>query len=224
MVLGTSPFLGAPLNSTYPVHRNVLSYGADPSGTLPSTAAIQAAINDGGTVNIDSDSGGSFSYSYPNLRNTTGRGPSFGSTLTPAAVYLPPGTYLLDAPLQLWVGTVLVGDAVSPPVLAVSAGFSSSAAGNYVIRGKEPNLPATNGFFVGLRDVVVDSKAYAGDEELVLLDWTVSQGTQLARVRFEMPPGARHVGMRYVLFSFVSPPPFFFSPSVWEGGTGSRSG
>ncbi|KKY28220.1 putative exo-beta [Diplodia seriata] len=189
---------------TYPVHRNVLSYGADPSGTLPSTAAIQAAINDGCTVNIDSDSGGSFSYSYPALRNTTGRGPSFGSTLTPAAVYLPPGTYLLDAPLQLWVGTVLVGDAVSPPVLAVSAGFSSSAAGNYVIRGKEPNLPATNGFFVGLRDVVVDSKAYAGDEELVLLDWTVSQGTQLARVRFEMPPGGRHVGMSNVILNDLS--------------------
>ncbi|KAF9636830.1 Pectin lyase fold/virulence factor [Lasiodiplodia theobromae] len=185
---GTTPFLGAPLNTTYPVHRNVLNYGADPSGTHSSTGAIQAAINAGGTFNGDDGT----AYYYPNLRNTSTRGAAFGSTLTPAVVYLPPGTYLLDGPVQLWIGTVLVGDAVSPPVLKVSPDF---AGNGYVLYGKDPGLPGTNGFFVGLRDVVVDSRAYASEEKLVLLDWTLSQGTQLKGVRFEMPQGGKHVGL-----------------------------
>lgn len=182
----TAPFLPYPLNATYPPHRNALAYHADPTGRTPSTAAIQSAIDHGGVL-------------APHLRNTTNRGPSFSSTLTPAIVYLPPGTYLLDAPLQLWVGTVLVGDAVDPPTLKVAPGWARGQ--RYVVRGKEPGLPGTNGFFVGMRNVVVDSTGVDGTRDLVLVDWTVSQGTQLANVRFEMPVGGRHVGLRYVSFS-----------------------
>lgn len=187
----------------------MLNYGADPSGTHSSTGAIQAAINAGGTF-TSSDDG--TSYYYPNLRNTSTRGAAFGSTLTPGIVYLPPGTYLLDGPVQLWIGTVLVGDAVSPPVLKVSPEFAGSG---YVLYGKDPGLPGTNGFFVGLRDVVVDSRAYASEEKLVLLDWTLSQGTQLKGVRFEMPQGGKHVGLRYVLFFSCLPFPCVFT---WIGG------
>ncbi|EOD47062.1 putative exo-beta- - protein [Neofusicoccum parvum UCRNP2] len=97
--LGTSPFLPPPFNTTYPVARNALSFGADPTGGVPSTSALQAAIDHGGP------------FAPPALRNTSFRGPDFDSTLFPAVVYLPPGTYLVDAPLQLWTGTVLAGDA-----------------------------------------------------------------------------------------------------------------
>ncbi|GME53836.1 exo-beta-protein [Neofusicoccum parvum] len=177
--LGTSPFLPPPFNTTYPVARNALSFGADPTGGVPSTSALQAAIDHGGP------------FAPPALRNTSFRGPDFGSTLFPAVVYLPPGTYLVDAPLQLWTGTVLAGDAVSPPVLKVAAGF----AGDVVVSGREPRLPGTNGFFVGLRDVVIDSTAVEAGRGLVLVDWTVSQGTQVSGVRFEMPVGGAHVGL-----------------------------
>ncbi|KAL1632349.1 hypothetical protein SLS56_003764 [Neofusicoccum ribis] len=165
--------------TTYPVARNALSFGADPTGGVPSSSALQAAIDHGGP------------FAPPALRNTSFRGPEFGSTLFPAVVYLPPGTYLVDAPLQLWTGTVLAGDAVSPPVLKVAPGF----AGDVVVSGREPRLPGTNGFFVGLRDVVIDSTAVEAGRGLVLVDWTVSQGTQLSGVRFEMPIGAAHVGL-----------------------------
>lgn len=101
---------------------------------------------------------------------------------------------MLDAPLQLWIGTVIVGDVVAPPVLRVVEGF----VGECVVCGREPGLPGTNGFYIGLKNVVVDSTAVGAEEELVLVDWTVSQGTQLTGVSFVMPAGGRHVGLRYV--------------------------
>ncbi|KAK7733378.1 hypothetical protein SLS57_000393 [Botryosphaeria dothidea] len=174
-----SPFLPPLINQTYPVHRNVLDHYADPNGFFPSTSAIQAAINYGGP------------YLPSTFRNTSTRGAEFASTLFPAIVYLPPGTYVLDAPLQLWIGTVIVGDVVAPPVLRVVEGF----VGECVVCGREPGLPGTNGFYIGLKNVVVDSTAVGAEEELVLVDWTVSQGTQLTGVSFVMPAGGRHVGL-----------------------------
>ena len=46
-------------------------------------------------------------------RNTNG----LGTTGQPAVVYVPAGIYILDTPLQLYVGTVLMGNPLSPPVL-----------------------------------------------------------------------------------------------------------
>ena len=42
---------------------------------------------------------------------------SLGTTGQAAVVYIPPGMYVLDSPLQLYVGTVLMGDPTNPPTL-----------------------------------------------------------------------------------------------------------
>ncbi len=49
----------------------------------------------------------------PYSRNTN----SLGTTGQPAVVYVPAGTYILKSPIQLYVGTVLMGNPLSPPVL-----------------------------------------------------------------------------------------------------------
>jgi len=117
----------------------------------------------------------------------------YGTTGQPAVVYLPSGTYLLQNPLQLYIGTVFVGDAVNPPVLKVASGFG----GDHVIYGKDPRYGGTINFYIGLKNVIIDSTAVDPSKNLVLLDWTVSQATQITNVVFQMPNySTGHIGMR----------------------------
>lgn len=115
-----------------------------------------------------------------------------GTTGQPAIVYIPKGTYLLHGSLQLYVGTVLVGDPLNPPVLKAAAGFPN----DHVIFGKDPNQGGTVNFYIGLKNVIIDSTAVNGAQKITLLDWTVSQGTQLTNVVFQMPNfSTGHVGV-----------------------------
>lgn len=49
------------------------------------------------------------------------------STITPALVYFPPGTYLISAPLVQLYYTQFVGDAVTVPTIKAAAGFKGIA-------------------------------------------------------------------------------------------------
>jgi hypothetical protein len=60
---------------------------------------------------------------------------SLGTTGQPAVVYLPAGTYTISSPLQLYVGTVLMGNPLSPTIIKASSDFQ----GNTLIFGKDPN-------------------------------------------------------------------------------------
>jgi glucan 1,3-beta-glucosidase len=106
-----------------------------------------------------------------------------GTTGQPAVVYIPSGTYLMEGSLQLYVGTVLVGDPINPPVLKASANFPN----DHIIYGKDPNQGGTVNFYLALKNVIIDSTNVDKDQTLGLLDWTVSQATQLANVVFNMP-------------------------------------
>ncbi len=76
----------------------VLTYQSD-------TAAINAAISAGSRCGQGCDS----------------------STTTPALVYFPPGTYLISTPLIQLYYTQFVGDAVTPPTIKATAGFTGIA-------------------------------------------------------------------------------------------------
>ena len=117
---------------------------------------------------------------------------SMGTTGQPAIVYLPGGTYLLKNALQMYVGTVIVGDPTNPPVLKAMSGFPNG----HMIYAKDPGFQGTTNFYVGLKNVVLDSMAVHPDQRITLLDWTVSQATQLTNVEFKMPIGAiAHMGL-----------------------------
>ncbi|GMG41053.1 unnamed protein product [Aspergillus oryzae var. brunneus] len=101
------------------------------------------------------------------------------------------GTYLLQTSLQLFTGTVLVGDPSNPPVLKAASGYSL----DHIVYAKDPNHEGTNNFYIGIKNIVLDSTGVDSAKSLSLLDWTVSQATQLANVAFHMPTGSKHTGL-----------------------------
>lgn len=115
-----------------------------------------------------------------------------GSTGQPAIVYLPGGTYRLDKCLQFYLGTVLIGDPTNPPIIQASGNFGF----DHIVFAKDPNYGGTVNFYIGLKNVVIDSRKVDPNKRIVLLDWTVSQSTQLTNVVFQMPQGAEgHIGL-----------------------------
>ncbi|KAF1809958.1 pectin lyase-like protein [Eremomyces bilateralis CBS 781.70] len=139
-------YIGIPKD--YRVVRDVVrDFGADNTGTQCASAAIQRAINAGG------ERGPS--------RSTT----SYGTTGKPAVVYFPQGTYLMDGSIQLYAGTVLIGDL------------------------------RMHNFYIGMKNLVIDSVDVDPGRELTLLDWTLSQATLLENVVFNMAKNSSHRGI-----------------------------
>ncbi|KAL4975212.1 pectate lyase superfamily protein-domain-containing protein [Aspergillus desertorum] len=139
------------------VFRNAITdYGANHAGQSDASSAIKKAI---GGMNARSS------------RDAHAMGP----TAQPAIVYLPGGTYLLKAALQLYVGTVLVGNPTSPPVLKAARGF----AGDHIIYGKHPKFGGTTNFYIGMKNLVLDPKGPNSNLPMSLPDWTVSQHVSL---------------------------------------------
>ncbi|RQM07058.1 hypothetical protein DH86_00000204, partial [Scytalidium sp. 3C] len=155
---GESSFMESSYKGNYKVFRNVVTdFGADNTGNSDASAAIQRAINAGASNGPARTSN------------------SMGTTGQPAMVYIPPGTYLMDGSLQLYVGTVLIGDALNPPTLKASSSFGN----DHIIYGKDPNQGGTVNFYLGIKNLVIDSTSVPTSKSLALLDWTVSQATQL---------------------------------------------
>ncbi|KAF7139730.1 hypothetical protein CNMCM5793_007665 [Aspergillus hiratsukae] len=85
----------------------------------------------------------------------------------------------------------IVGDALNPPTLKASANLPS----DHIIYGKDPSLGGTINFYIGFKNVIIDSTSVAASKSITLLDWTVSQATQLTNVVFNMPTYSNHVGV-----------------------------
>lgn len=98
----------------------------------------------------------------------------------------------MKSSLQLFVGTVIIGDPTDPPVLKATSDF----ADDHIIYGKDPNFGGTINFYIGIKNIIIDSTDIDVDNSITLLDWTVSQATQLTNVGFNMPNySTGHVGL-----------------------------
>ncbi|KAI9793746.1 MAG: hypothetical protein M1833_000692 [Piccolia ochrophora] len=170
---GQSPFI--PGGARWKVFRNVVSdYGADNSGRTDSAGAFIKAIIDGAPTEFRRDA---------NQLGTTGQ---------PAVIYIPKGTYLINSPLQLYLGTVLMGDPLHPPILKAGPSFQ----GDTLIYGKDPHQYSTTNFYLSIKNLQLDSTGLNKDKDFTLLDWSVSQATQLANLVFNMPNySAGHTGI-----------------------------
>lgn len=91
--------------ANYKIFRNVKEFGAKGDGTTDDTDAINSAISQGSRCGKGCDS----------------------STVTPALVYFPPGTYIISSPLVQLYYTQFIGDAISRPVLKASPNFTGMA-------------------------------------------------------------------------------------------------
>lgn len=91
--------------SGFQIFRNVKDFGAKGDGTTDDTVAINAAITTGNRCGQGCDS----------------------STVSPALVYFPAGTYMVSKPIVQLYYTQFVGDAKNVPTIKATAGFTGMA-------------------------------------------------------------------------------------------------
>lgn len=99
---------------------------------------------------------------------------------------------MLSSTVQLLLNTQVIGDALNPPTLKASA----NATNNFVlINGYDDGQPSLNNFFIGIRNVNLDTTAAPTSNTIYALNWAVSQATSLMNVNFNLRPQSNHVGL-----------------------------
>ncbi|UKZ74518.1 hypothetical protein TrVFT333_002188 [Trichoderma virens FT-333] len=159
---GVAPFA----DSDYKVFRNVMDYGAKGDGVTDDTAAINLAMTSGGRCGPDNCS---------------------SSTVTPAIVYFPPGTYVVSSPIIDYYFTMMIGDAVNLPTLKASPNFGGVGLG--VIDGDK-----VANFIIDLTDVPPVNAQGSGPTGI---HWPTAQATSIQNVRILMSdaPNTAHQGI-----------------------------
>lgn len=167
-----------PSPADYKVFRNVKDYGAQGDGVTDDTAAINAAISDGGRF-------------APSSRQT--------STTTPAIVYFPAGTYVISTPIVDFYFTQLIGNPNSLPILKASSGFK----GGYLIDGDQyqsdglQGWNSTNVFFRQIRNLRLDTTQIPANVGAIGIHWPTGQATSIQNVHIALnsEPETRHQGL-----------------------------
>ncbi|KAJ6780035.1 hypothetical protein PWT90_01207 [Aphanocladium album] len=171
---GISPFIDG--GHKWMVHRNVKTdFGAVGDGKVDDTDAIQAALDFGNGTEF---------------RNSS----AWGTTGAPAVVYIPQGTYRITRPLYNYVDTVIMGDPINKPVLKAADTWHEK--NKFLLYGHDYNYDSTINFYIGLKNIVLDSTQVPASQNITLLNWAVSQNVQLANVVFNMAnKGSGHTGL-----------------------------
>lgn len=164
--------------SGYTVFRNVKDYGAKGDGVNDDTAAINAAMSDGGRC---------------------APGSCASSTLTPAVVYFPAGTYLVSAPIIDYYYTQIIGNPNCMPIIKASSGFSGAWVidGDQYQAGGVLGFGSTNIFWRQIRNFVIDMTSVPASSALVGIHWPTAQATSLQNIVFKMSEavGTQHEGV-----------------------------
>ncbi|KAM3423057.1 hypothetical protein BST61_g524 [Cercospora zeina] len=92
-------------DTSYKIFRNVKDFGAKGDGATDDTEAINTAISSGNRCGQDCES----------------------STILPAIVYFPPGTYRVSKPVIMYYYTQMIGDAVEKPTIQSTPDFAGMA-------------------------------------------------------------------------------------------------
>jgi glucan 1,3-beta-glucosidase len=143
--------------------RNVKAFGARGDGVTDDTAAILAAL-------------------------TSGRQPIF-TTATPAAVYFPPGTYIVSASLPVYFYTFLSGSPCAPSIVKQADG---KGFGGYLFdadAGQGEWGDDDDSFYRGISHLTI--LAGTGNPGATGLHWAQSQGGYLRDVTIDMSAGGK---------------------------------
>ncbi|KAM0254531.1 hypothetical protein ACHAQJ_006691 [Trichoderma viride] len=172
---GVAPFA----DSGYEVFRNVMDYGAKGDGVTDDTAAINLAMTSGNRCGPDNCS---------------------SSTVTPAIVYFPPGTYVVSSPIIDYYFTMMIGDAVNLPTLKASPDFGGVGQG--VIDGDKNHIwGPTNIFYRQIANFIIDltdvPPVNAQGAGPTGIHWPTAQATSIQNVRIVMSdaPNTAHQGI-----------------------------
>ncbi|KAF2763234.1 exo-beta 1,3 glucanase-like protein [Pseudovirgaria hyperparasitica] len=163
---GRSAFNSNP--SGYKVWRNVVAdYGAKGDGVTDDTAAINRAISDGGRC---------------------GPGNCQSSTVSPAVVYFPAGTYVVSQSIIQYYNTMMIGNPNSLPVLKATSNFQGLGVidANPYQSGGAQGWTSTNVFFRQIRNFIIDLTPVPAATAATGIHWAVSQATSLQNIQIKM--------------------------------------
>ncbi|KAI1344221.1 putative Exo-beta-1,3-glucanae [Xylariaceae sp. FL0016] len=163
---------------SYKVFRNVKDFGAKGDGQADDTAAIQEAIASG---------------------NRCAPGACSSTTITPAVVYIPCGTYLVNASIINYYYTQIIGNPNCLPTVKASSTLNTS----WIIDGNQYQSTgalgwgATNVFWTQIRNLVIDTTDVDPSIAVSGIHWAVSQATSLQNIVFKMSEasGTQHMGL-----------------------------
>jgi glucan 1,3-beta-glucosidase len=166
---------------SYQVFRNVKDFGAVGDGVTDDTAAIQDAISSGGRC---------------------APGSCASTTVTPAVVYFPAGTYLINASITDYYYTQMIGNPNCLPIIKASADFAAPA-GNIGLIDGDPyganglQYGSTNVFWRQIRNFILDMTAMPAGAAATGIHWPTGQATSIQNVVFEMnqDAGTQHQGI-----------------------------
>jgi len=126
-----------------------------------------------------------------------GRG-CVSSTITPAVIYFPGGTYLLSSSILDPYYTQIIGDPNNTPVLKASPSFQ----GFGLIDGdpyytQDLNWLSTTVFWRQVRNFIFDLRSVPITSSTAGIHWPTAQATSLHNIVFQMSaaPGTQHVGI-----------------------------
>jgi glucan 1,3-beta-glucosidase len=146
-------------------------------GVTDDTAAIQAAMSSGGRC---------------------APGSCQSSTTTPAIVYFPAGTYIVNSSIIDYYYTQIIGNPNSMPVLKATPNFS----GFGIIDGDQYGgnglkFGATDVFYRQIRNLIFDLTAIPASSSATGVHWPTAQATSLQNCVFLMSdaPGTQHQGL-----------------------------
>lgn len=147
-------------------------------GVTDDTAAINAAISDGGRY-----------------------GPASGetSTTTPAIVYFPAGTYLISTSIIDYYFTQLIGNPNSIPVIKATAGFTGLGLidGDQYQSSGNQGWASTNVFYRQIRNFKLDLTSIPASSGATGIHWPTGQASSIQNVEIEMSSasGTQHQGI-----------------------------
>jgi len=121
------------------------------------------------------------------------------STTTPAIVYFPAGTYLINNSIVDYYYTQIIGNPNSMPVLKATPNFSGFGLIDGDPYGSSGNRfwGATNIFYRQIRNLIFDLTAIPASGSATGVHWPTAQATSLQNCVFKMSdaPGTAHQGI-----------------------------
>ncbi|EGX89976.1 LysM domain protein [Cordyceps militaris CM01] len=159
---GQSPFSPA----GYKVWRNVKDFGAKGDGKTDDTVAINKAVSDGARCGETCKT----------------------STVAPAVVYFPPGTYLVSGSIIQYYNTQFLGDPNNvPTILAASSfvGLGVFTSNKYIGDNVGWYLNTAN-FLRSIRNFKIDIRLTDPYAYVCAIHWQVAQGSSLENIEFYM--------------------------------------